>query len=151
MGRRARVSSGRGFGFYRGPFGFLGRWPGRGRNPQRVDIEGGGVELFERDPITGPVGVLVCGGGGGAVVVGFGGVVGFGRVGGGSLAEGGGAEVLVDEDCGCESLMTPPLGRSACDVPPGAIGSPLGRSVSLELVPAPVEEITALFVSCPGC
>lgn len=123
--------------------------------PQRVDIDGGGVEgpPLGRDPITGPVGVVLCGGGGGVVVVGFGGVVGWGWLGTGSFEEGGGADLPVEDGCDCESLMAPPLGRSPGDVPPCAIGSPLGRSVlgpSVSLEPAPVEEIAALFVSCPG-
>ncbi|MEZ0107340.1 hypothetical protein ABH920_001331 [Catenulispora sp. EB89] len=119
--------------------------------PQRVDIDGGGVEgpPLGRDPITGPVGVVLCGGGGGAVVVDFG-VVGCGWVGAGSFEDGGGVDLLADDDCAWASLMEPPLGRSPGDVPPCAIGAPLGRSVSLEPLPAPVEEITALFVSCPG-
>ncbi|MEY9861293.1 hypothetical protein ABH935_006933 [Catenulispora sp. GAS73] len=121
-------------------------WPDPEPNPQRVDIDGGGVEgpPVGRDPITGPVGVVLCGGGGG---VDFGGVVGCGCV-GGCFEEGGGAGVLAEDEDGCESLMEPPLGRSLGDVPSCASGSPLGRSVSLE--PAPVEEIAALFVSCPG-
>ena len=45
---------------------------------QRVDIDGSGVVgVPDRDPITGPPGVLLCGGGGAEVVVDFG-VVGCG-------------------------------------------------------------------------
>ena len=120
---------------------------------QRVDIDGGGEEV-DRDPMIGPVGVLLCGGGGGALVVGFGGDVGCGCVGTGVFDCG---EDAADED-GCESLMAPPLGRSPEDVEPCASGSPLGRSVALEpspeplleLPPLPVVETAALLVSCPG-
>ncbi|ACU77037.1 hypothetical protein Caci_8214 [Catenulispora acidiphila DSM 44928] len=48
------------------------------RASQRVDIDGaGGVDVPDREPMTGPLGVLLCGGGG-AAVVGFGAVVGCG-------------------------------------------------------------------------
>ena len=124
----------------------LARPPGR-RGYQRVDIEGGGVgPPLDRDPITGPLGVLLCvDGAGGGVVVGLGADVGCGWLG----------AVVFDaedpaEDDGCESLMAPPLGRSSDDVPPCASGSPLGRSVSLVLAALGPEETAALFVSGPG-
>ncbi|WP_370363728.1 hypothetical protein [Catenulispora sp. GP43] len=123
----------------------------RRRPAQRVDIDGGGGGVvFDRDPITGPVGVLLCGGGGGADVVGFGADVGCGCVGAGSFDR---DEVAVAGEEACESLMDPPLGRSsveAVEAPPGAIAAPLGRSESLG-APAPVEETAALFVSGAGC
>ena len=111
--------------------------------PQRVDITGDGVVgVPDRDPITGPLGVLLCGGAGGGAVV-FGADVGCGRVGPGFDD---GAEV--EDEAACESLMAPPLGRSPEEVPP-CIAAPLGRSVPLE--PVPVEAVAgALFVSGPG-
>lgn len=102
--------------------------------------------VFDRDPITGPLGVLLCGGGG-AEVVGFGADVGCGWVGAGFLDRDEVAEVADEE--ACESLMDPPLGRSSDVVPPGSIAAPLGRSASPE-ASAPVVETTALFVSGAG-
>jgi len=100
--------------------------------------------VADRDPITGPPGVLLCGGGG-AEVAGFGAVVGCARVEAGS-GEGECAAEAGDE-AACASLMAPPLGRSAGEVPPG-IGAPLGRSASVGL--ALVEAAAALFVSGLG-
>lgn len=100
--------------------------------------------MADRDPITGPPGVLLCGGGG-AEVAGFGAVVGCGWVGAGP--DEGECAAEVGDEAACASSMAPPLGRSAGEVPPG-IGAPLGRSVSVGL--ALVEAAAALFVSGPG-
>jgi hypothetical protein len=120
----------------RGPFGVPRRLPA-----QRVDIDGGVVGVLDRDPITGPLGVLLCGGGG-AEVVGFDALVGCGWLGVGFDDEG-------DEDglAPCASLMAPSLGRSVREVPPW-IAAPLGRSVLPRL--ALVEAAAALFVSGRG-
>lgn len=117
--------------------------------PQRVDIEGGGVDgpPLDRDPITGPVGVLLGGGAGGAEVVGLGAEVGCGRLDSG-VFEG------ADEDDAfffCESLMAPPLGRSPEVAVPCTIAAPLGRSEPPgPAVPVALEETAALFVSGAG-
>lgn len=111
-------------------------------------MDGGGVEgtVLDREPITGPVGVtLVCGGGGGAEVVGFEAVVGSGWLGGGATGAFEVEERAGEE--GCESLMAPPLGRSPGEVASCAIGAPLGRSVSPVLA---LVETAALFARCPG-
>lgn len=118
---------------------------------QRVDIDGGGVEApLDRDPITGPLGVVLCGAGGG-VVVGLGGEVGCGWLGAGVFEAEDEAEEL---GVTCASLMEPSLGRSAevlPVLPPCASGAPVGRSVS-EGRDAPVapDETEALLVSCAG-
>jgi hypothetical protein len=120
-------------------------------SPHRVDIDGGGVVgVPDRDPITGPPGVLLCGGGG-AEAVDFGAFVGCGWLGAGS----GEGECAAEDEAVCASLMAPPLGRSTGEVPPG-IGAPLGRSESVGPVAVrpvsdglvPVE--AGLFASGPG-
>lgn len=103
---------------------------------------------LEREPITGPLGVLLCGGAGGVVPVGFGAeLVGCGWLGTGLFD--------VEDDAWdepvetCPSLMAPSLGRSADEVPPCAIGAPLGRSVPPAALLAP-DGAEALFVSWAG-
>jgi hypothetical protein len=103
--------------------------------------------VYDRDPITGPVGVVLCGGGGGVEVVGLGGVVGCGCVGAGSCAAvGADDDAAVEEGAACASLMAPPL-RSSGALEPCSIGAPLGRSAGL----LPPVDATAFLVSCPGC
>jgi hypothetical protein len=121
-------------------------------------MEGGGAEDPPgRDPITGPLGVVLCGVLG-AVVVGLGVDVGCGWVGTGSFDRPGVLAVLAvvaeGAEEACESLMEPSLGRSPCAgslCDPCSSGAPLGRSVAPG--PPPLlafDDTTALFVNCPG-
>jgi hypothetical protein len=122
--------------------------------PQRVDIEGGGLEPPPgREPITGPVGVVLCGGGAAVVLVGLGVDVGCGR-GGAGLFAGAVVDGAADEDDAeeaCWSLMDPSVGRSpwpgSADEPCSS-GAPLGRSAAPGLLA--FDDTTALLVNCPG-